>query len=136
MGRPDNGAMPANRARDGAVHAMEQAGTPTMETLAIEAVPPVQVGPGCTRRDLPAPAGMRAWVVDMAPGSRWPRVDEHPHGELYLVLAGELIEGDARHGAGRYVHFQPGSAHRPRSERGARLFGINPTPAPASSESP
>ena len=23
----------------------------------------VEVGPGCSRRDLPAPAGVRAWVV-------------------------------------------------------------------------
>jgi hypothetical protein len=36
-----------------------------------------------------------------------------------------LIEGDLRFGAGTYVFFKPGSSHRPRSEKGVRLFGFN-----------
>jgi tRNA-Thr(GGU) m(6)t(6)A37 methyltransferase TsaA len=36
-----------------------------------------------------------------------------------------LIEGNERYGAGSYVLFGPHSSHRPRSERGVRLFGFN-----------
>jgi len=95
----------------------------------IDALPAVDVGRGCSRRDLPPVAGVRSWVVDMAPGSTWPRVDDHPTGEAYLVLAGEVIEGDARFGAGTCVTFAPGSRHRPRTETGVRLFGFNPPEA-------
>ena len=38
----------------------------------INAAAVVIVGPGCTRRDLPANAGARTWVVDIAPGAEWP----------------------------------------------------------------
>ena len=102
---------------------------PAITPHAIDALPLVEVGPGCSRRDLPPVAGVRSWVVDMAPGSTWPRVDDHPTGEAYLVLAGEVIEGDARFGAGTCVTFAPGSRHRPRTETGVRLFGFNPPEA-------
>ena len=93
---------------------------------AIDALPAIDVGPGCTRRDLEPVSGVRAWVVDMAPGSTWPQVDEHPAGEAYVVLHGEVIEGEARYGAGTCVSFAPGSRHRPRTETGVRLYGFNP----------
>lgn len=41
------------------------------------------------------------------------------------MLSGEVIEGERRHGAGSYVVFAPGSRHRPRSDTGARMLGIN-----------
>ena len=93
---------------------------------AIDALPAIPVGDGCTRRDLLPVAGVRAWIVDMAPGATWPHVDEHPTGEAYVVLAGEVIEGDARFGVGTCVTFAPGSRHRPYTERGVRLYGFNP----------
>ena len=102
---------------------------PTLLATAIDALPAVDVGDGCSRRDLPPVAGVRSWVVDMAPGSTWPRVDDHPTGEAYLVLHGEVIEGGARFGAGTCVTFAPGSRHRPRTETGVRLFGFNPPEA-------
>ena len=95
------------------------------EALRAGDAPAVVVGTGCLRRDLPGIPGVRTWIVEMAPGSRWPHVDHHDTGEAYYVLEGEVIEGDARFGAGSYVHFAPGSAHRPRTETGVRLFGLN-----------
>lgn len=97
------------------------------EMLALVAgeVPAIEVGPGCHRRDLPSTAGVRAWIVEMAPGSEWPYVDRHPTGEDVYVLEGEMIEGEQRYPAGSYLHFLPGSSHQPRTETGLRLFGFN-----------
>jgi len=100
--------------------------TAMLESIRVDEVPPIMVGPGCSRRDLPSEPGLRVWVVDMEPGSTWPVVDEHPDGEYVQVIAGELIEGGQRFGPGTYLFFKPGSSHRPRTERGVRLFGFNP----------
>jgi len=99
--------------------------------MRIDAVAPIEVGPGCLRRDLAGHDGVRVWVVDMAPGSAWPQVDHHDRGESYFVASGELIEGDRRYPAGTHVWFAPGSHHRPRTELGARLYGLNPAAAGA-----
>ena len=84
---------------------------PAMQAWAIDAVPALHVGEGCTRRDLPAGPGVRVWVVDMAPGAQWPVLDHHETGESYYVIAGEVIEGEARFGPGTYVYFAPDSRH-------------------------
>ena len=97
-----------------------------LDVVRVDDVDPVVVGPGCLRRDLPGPEGLRVWMVDMAPGSVWPVVDEHDTGETVYVVAGEVIEDDQRFGVGNYLYFRPGSRHRPRTGKGARLFGINP----------
>lgn len=94
--------------------------------MRIDEVDAIRVGPGCTRRDLPGNPGVRAWIVDMEPGSQWPQVDRHGEGgEAYYVISGEVIEGERRYPAGTYVTFAPDSRHRPRTETGVRLFGIN-----------
>lgn len=101
----------------------EPIGLSHVDVNALDAVP---VGTGCTRIDLPSRPGMRAWIVDIEPGAVWPRVDEHDgQGEDILVISGELIEGSKRYGAGTFIHFGAGSSHRPRSEFGVRLFGVN-----------
>lgn len=97
-----------------------------VETLRTDQVPRIAVGDGCYRRDLPSIAGVRAWIVEMSPGSQWPHVDEHPDGEDVYVIDGEMIEGDRRFPAGSYLHFAPGSSHRPRTDGGVRLIGWNP----------
>lgn len=96
-----------------------------MQALDIDDVPALEVGEGCLRRDLPAGPGVRVWVVDMAPGAQWPVLDHHETGEWYYVIRGEVIEGQARHGAGTYVYFAPDSRHRPHTETGVRLIGMN-----------
>jgi hypothetical protein len=89
---------------------------------------PVVVGPGCFRRDLPNVAGLRIWIVEMAPGAEWPYVDEHDaYGEQVLVVEGEMIEGDRRIGPGSFLSFGAFSSHQPRTETGVRLFGVNAT---------
>lgn len=89
-------------------------------------VEPTIVGPGCLRRDLPSAAGLRVWIVEMAPGAEWPYVDYHDaHGEQVLVLEGEVIEGERRLGPGSYLNFAAHSSHRPRTDTGVRLFGLN-----------
>ncbi len=91
-----------------------------------DTIVPVVVGPGCLRRDLPTVGGLRAWIVDMAAGAEWPFVDQHDaYGEEVYVVSGEMIDGEQRIGAGSYVLFGSGSSHRPRTEIGVRLFGVN-----------
>ena len=102
---------------------------PLLQASLIDDIPPIRIGPGCTRRDLASDPGVRVWVVEMAPGSSWPYVDDHDTGEHYYVISGEVIEGRARYAAGTYVRFLPGSSHRPRTEDGVRLFGFNLDPA-------
>ncbi|UNK79103.1 cupin domain-containing protein [Sphingopyxis granuli] len=94
--------------------------------VSFESCEAIAIGPGCTRRDLPSRPGVRVWIVEIAPGSEWPRVDRHGEGgEDVFVLDGEVIEGDERFGVGTYLHFDPDSQHRPRTETGVRLIGFN-----------
>jgi anti-sigma factor ChrR (cupin superfamily) len=99
---------------------------PDILALRPETVVALEIGPGCRRRDLPAVGPCRTWIVEMDPGSVWPVLDQHDrHGEIVLVLSGEMIDGDRRFAAGTYLVYSPHSAHQPHTEVGARLFGIN-----------
>ncbi|RKT20185.1 ChrR-like protein with cupin domain [Streptomyces sp. 1114.5] len=93
-------------------------------SVLVDEVEAVEVAPGIVRRRLTATGYARGWLIDFAPGSRWPEVDVHATEERYFVLSGEVIEGEERHPAGSYVTFAPGSRHRPRTESGARMLGI------------
>ncbi|HEX5354409.1 MAG TPA: hypothetical protein VFW60_10035 [Rhodanobacteraceae bacterium] len=81
-----------------------------LDAMRVDEVDPIVVGPGCLRRDLPGPDGLRVWMVDMAPGSVWPVVDEHDTGETVYVVAGEVIEDGQRFGMGTYLYFKPEAA--------------------------
>ncbi|HEY9371276.1 cupin domain-containing protein [Streptomyces sp.] len=84
-----------------------------------------QVAPGIMRRQLPVTEYAGGWLIDFAPGTQWPAVDEHSGEERYYVISGEVIEGEERHGPGTYVVFAPGSSHRPRTEIGAQMIGLS-----------
>ncbi|MGW2825738.1 cupin domain-containing protein [Streptomyces sp. NPDC001443] len=98
---------------------------PPVLALHVDDLPERRIAPGIVRRDLPATGRACGWLIDFAPGSRWPHVDTHDAEERYYVLSGEVIEDGRRHGPGTYVVFAPGSSHRPRSETGARILGID-----------
>lgn len=101
-----------------------------LEAIDSDSLPVVHIGEGCTRIDFPPRQGVRKWVVDMAPGAIWPHVDHHDEqGEDVFVVSGEVIEGEKRYGAGTFLNFAPNSSHRPRTDRGVRLFGFNLAPA-------
>lgn len=100
-------------------------------TADVAAMPVIEVGPGCVRRDLPAAPGVRVWVVDIAAGAEWPSVDHHSDAECAFVVSGTLIEAGRAYPPGTYVRFEPGTSHRPSSPDGVRLFGINYEPVPA-----
>ncbi|SCL72742.1 hypothetical protein GA0070606_6265 [Micromonospora citrea] len=98
------------------------------QTLAVDvdAIPPVELGPGVHVRALPGMPGIRTWVIDLAPGAEWPDLDVHEtYGEAYFVVRGEIVEGDRTHGPGSYVAFGPKTSHRPRTRTGVRAFGFN-----------
>ncbi len=95
--------------------------------VTVDDVERVAVGSGCSRRTLPGSAGLSVWVVDIAAGQQWPYIDVHEDGpEAYYVVEGEVIEGDQRFGPGTYLWFPRGTSHRPRTDTGVRLFGVNP----------
>ncbi|REE96616.1 cupin domain-containing protein [Thermomonospora umbrina] len=92
----------------------------------VDEVPVDEVAPGITVRMLPGMAGIRTWVIDLAPGAEWPEPDVHEtYGEAYFVVEGEIIEGDRTYGPGTYVAFGSETSHRPRTETGVRAFGFN-----------
>lgn len=104
---------------------MEQPDARAATIVFIDDVPATTIGPGIVRRQLPATTFATAWAIDFEPGSVWPEIDHHQTEERYFVQSGEIVEGDTRHGTGTYVVFPAGSHHRPRSDTGARIIGLN-----------
>lgn len=96
-----------------------------VHSVHVDTLVPVEVGPGIQQWTLPTTDRARGWLIDFAPGSEWPVVDVHEDEERYFVLDGEIVEGDRRYAAGSYLVFAPGSSHRPRSDSGGRMLGIN-----------
>lgn len=99
---------------------------PDIDRTHVDNTPVVEIGPGCTRRDLPPFNGNRAWIVDIEPGCSWPFTDRHDEkGELVLVLSGDLIEDGETFGPGSCLLYRPYSSHTPSTRNGVRLFGLN-----------
>ncbi|MEV4067754.1 cupin domain-containing protein [Nonomuraea dietziae] len=99
-----------------------------IQMLQVDEVEAVEVATGIVRRGLPVTEWARGWMYDFAPGAEWPEVDVHEGEERYYVVSGEFIDNGRRLGPGSYVVFAPGSAHRPRTETGARMLGISILP--------
>lgn len=111
---------------------MTNSGTPqddrsddSFQAVHVDDVAVEEVAPGITRRRLATTAHARGWLIDFAPHTIWPATDHHEDEERYYVLSGELVEGAQRYPAGTYVTFHAGSSHRPGSEAGASILGIN-----------
>lgn len=97
-----------------------------VDQVNIDNAPVIEVGPGCTRRDLPSFNGNRAWIVDIEPGCAWPYADQHDaKGELVLVMSGDLVEDGKTFGPGSYLIYGPNTSHTPSTRTGVRLFGFN-----------
>lgn len=97
-----------------------------LESLDIDSLPRVEIGPGCYKRSVPGLPGTAAWIMDIEPGCAWPQPDRHDAaGEYILVLEGDLIEGEEVFGPGTYIAYAANSVHQPRTETGVRFFGFN-----------
>ena len=65
--------------------------------------------------------GQGSYLMRMEPGAVT-IVHDHPGYEEFLVLEGELIDGDgARIKAGNFVSYEPGTRHNSRTEIGCLL---------------
>lgn len=98
--------------------------TPQIDKLTsvlIDDVPPSDIAPGITRRHLPGDQ-VAARAFDFAPGTTWPEVDYHTADELIYVATGEILDNGVRFPAGSFLHYQPGSSHRPGTDIGARIL--------------
>lgn len=94
---------------------------PTLESVLVGEVATSVVAPGILRRHMPGEA-VWARVYDMAPGTRWPVVDQHATDEFVYVVSGELLEGEDRYPVGSFLHYHPGSSHQPGTETGVRIL--------------
>lgn len=65
--------------------------------------------------------GRATSLVRYAPGSSF-SAHGHPGGEEILVLSGTFSDESGDYGPGWYLRNPPGSAHRPSSAEGARIF--------------
>jgi quercetin dioxygenase-like cupin family protein len=94
---------------------------PHLTHIALDALEPTTVADGIARRGLPGGA-VAARAFDFAAGAVWPETDHHTSDELIYVVSGELIDNGLTFPAGSYLHYEPGSSHRPSSNIGARIL--------------
>ena len=72
-------------------------------------------------------SGAHAHVLEMDPGSSWPRRDVHEPGpEEVYVVAGTFNDGARDHPAGTFLHAPAGSWHVPATSTGCTLFLFYP----------
>jgi anti-sigma factor ChrR (cupin superfamily) len=71
--------------------------------------------------------GMKAQLVDIAPGGCWDGVDLHEPGpEEVYVISGLFNDGVRDYSAGTFIHNPAGSSHVPQSKTGCKLFVFYP----------
>lgn len=88
----------------------------------------VELAPGVLRRAPYSSERIGVFVIDMEPGTTFPRVDHHDDVEQYLIVSGTFIDNGVVHTAGTFVHYGAESSHRPRTDTGGRLFGYGLLP--------
>jgi anti-sigma factor ChrR (cupin superfamily) len=73
------------------------------------------------------PSGAHASVLEMQPGTSWPRRDVHQPGpEEVYVVAGTFSDGARDYPAGTFLHAPAGSWHVPATTTGCTLFLFYP----------
>lgn len=84
--------------------------------------------PGIRHRPLwKGPDGARAQILEMDPGSSFPRRDVHQPGpEEVYVVAGTFNDGARDYPPGTFVHAPAGSWHIPATSTGCTLFVFYP----------
>lgn len=94
----------------------------------IDDCPVREVFPGIRLRLLwKAQSGAQAAVLEMDPGTSWPRRDVHEPGpEEVYVLTGTFHDGARDYPAGTFLHAPAGSWHIPASAGGCTLFLFYP----------
>ena len=90
--------------------------------------PSRELFPGIRQRQLwKGDNGAHAHVLEMDPGTSWPRHDVHEPGpEEVYVLTGTFNDGARDYPAGTFIHAPAGSWHVPASETGCTLFLFYP----------
>ena len=84
--------------------------------------------PGIRLRPLwSGPTGAHANVLEMDPGTSWPRRDVHEPGpEEVFVVDGTFNDGARDYPAGTFLHAPAGSWHVPATTTGCTLFLFYP----------
>jgi anti-sigma factor ChrR (cupin superfamily) len=94
----------------------------------VEDAPVRELFPGIRLRPLwKGPTGAHAQVLEMDPGTSWPRRDIHEPGpEEVYVVDGTFNDGARDYPAGTFLHAPAGSWHVPATTTGCRLFVFYP----------
>ena len=97
-------------------------------SASVDQSPVREVFPGIRLRSLwKGPSGAHANVLEMDPGTSWPRRDVHEPGpEEVYVVAGTFNDGARDYPAGTFLHAPAGSWHIPASTTGCTLFLFYP----------
>lgn len=90
-------------------------------------VPGTEVFPGIRLRPLWTSGVAKAFLLEMAPGTGWPRIDVHEPGpEEVFVVSGVFNDGERDYPAGTFIHAPAGSWHVPQTTTGCTLFLFYP----------
>ncbi|QIS10325.1 anti-sigma factor [Nocardia arthritidis] len=97
-------------------------------SISLDEAPVRELFPGIrTRRLWKGPNGAHANVLEMDPGTSWPRRDVHEPGpEEVFVVSGIFNDGARDYPAGTFLHAPAGSWHVPTSATGCTLFVFYP----------
>ncbi|GII77242.1 anti-sigma factor [Sphaerisporangium rufum] len=101
---------------------------PAYEWSSVQDAPVHEVFPGIRLRPLwHGDNGAKAYVLEMDPGTRWPKVDVHDPGpEEVFVVSGVFNDGDRDYPAGSFIHAAAGTSHVPQTAEGCTLFLFYP----------